>query len=70
MNIEELRAEAEKLGYKLTKIPKYNCVCLCNYEERINPNHQHYCKYCKNAVFIERTKYYTHCYRVKRSRKK
>lgn len=44
MTINELRAEAEKLGYRLQKIPDYDCSCYIEYP---NPNHMR-----KNGTWI------------------
>ena len=31
MTLEELKAEADKLGYRLTKKPDYTCSCVAEY---------------------------------------
>lgn len=36
MTIEELQLEAKKKGYRLCKIPEYQCTCYMEY-----PNHCH-----------------------------
>ena len=38
MTLDELRAEAEKLGYRLAKIPDYDCSC---YRQYPNEGHKH-----------------------------
>lgn len=60
MTINELRAEAEKLGYRLQKIPDYDCSCYIEYP---NPNHMR-----KNGTWICIDRYENICFRKRRNR--
>lgn len=67
MTVDELRIEADKLGYKLQKKPSWNCQCCVSYERRLKETNGH--EYCKQATYIETSKQgYTHCQREKRKR--
>lgn len=67
MTVDELRTEADKLGYKLQKIPSWNCQCLVPYERRLKETNGH--EYCKQATYIGTSKLgYTHCQREKGKR--
>lgn len=67
MTVDELRTEADKLGYKLQKKTNWNCQCIVPYVERLKETNGH--EYCKQATYIETSKQgYTHCQREKRKR--
>ena len=59
MTVEELKEEAQKLGYKIVKKPPYNCTCYNDPEW--SKAHR---KKCKDAVFLGKgTQGCTHCFR-------
>ena len=65
MTIDELRREALKLGYKLYKIPPFDCSCYMPYpNERKNYANRWVCKDRYEPIdYPQRSKYdpCTHC---------